>query len=241
MDKKLLDNKNCLITGATGGLGKELTTNLLSKNCNVFLTSKTDAKLKKFVKQLKNNHNDLIIKYKSANLEKSNNIEKLIKSVNSQSFKVDILINCAGVFPVKSLLQSKFSDIDSCFSINITAPILLSKEFSKNMIAQKWGRIINIASSSAYDGFENTSIYSASKHALLGFSRSIQKELKSKNIRVICISPGSIKTKMGKKVLNQNYETFIEPKEISELTMSILELNNEMSVDEIRLNRMNFS
>ena len=46
------------------------------------------------------------------------------------------------------------------------------------MIAKKWGRIVNIASSSAYDGFENTSIYSASKHALLGFSRSLQKELK---------------------------------------------------------------
>lgn len=241
MNEKLLENKNCLLTGATGGLGKELTLKLLSKNCNLFLTSKNESKLKQFCKQLKNKNNQKIIKYKSANLEKSNDIEKLIKYVNLESFKVDILINCAGVFPVNSLSKLKIPDINSCFSINVKAPIIFSKEFSKNMIAKKWGRIVNIASSSAYDGFENTSIYSASKHALLGFSRSIQKELKTKNIRTICVSPGSIKTKMGKKVLNQNYETFIDPKEISTLIISLLELDNEMIIDEIRLNRVNMS
>ncbi len=241
MVKQLLENKNCLLTGATGGLGKELASTLLSKNCNLFLTSNHELKLRKLSKELKNKNTKKIIKYKSANLEKTNDIKKLIKYVNSNSFKVDILINCAGIFPVKSLSKSKISDIDSCLLINIRAPIILSKEFSKHMISKKWGRIVNIASSSAYDGFENTSVYSASKHALLGFSRSLQKELKSKNIRTICISPGSIKTKMGKKVLNQNYQTFIDPKEMSALIISLLELNNEMIIDEIRLNRMNTS
>lgn len=239
METKLLKNKNCLLTGATGGLGKELALTLLSKNCNLFLTSKNELKLKQFSNQLKKKNDKNIIKYKSANLEKSEDIDELIKCVNLESFNIDILINCAGVFPVSPLSKLKISDIDSCFSINVKAPILFSKEFSKHMVTKKWGRIVNIASSSAYDGFANTSLYSASKHALLGFSRSLQKELKSKNIRTICISPGSIKTKMGKKVRNQNYQTFIKPKEISTLVVSLLELDNEMVVDEIRLNRMN--
>ena len=134
MNKEILENKNCLITGATGGLGKELCLTLLSKNCNLFLTSKNESKLKKFCKELKNQNNHQTIKHKSVNLEKSADIEKLIKYVNLSCFKVDILINCAGIFPVKSLYKSKISDIDSCFSINVKAPIIFSKEFSRRIL-----------------------------------------------------------------------------------------------------------
>jgi 3-oxoacyl-[acyl-carrier protein] reductase len=105
------------------------------------------------------------------------------------------------------------------------------------MKKKKWGRIVNIGSSSSYDGFSETSIYSASKHAILGFSRSIQKELKSYGIRTYCISPGSIKTKMGKKIKGQKYSTFINPKEIAEVILNLVKLDKEMIITEIRLDR----
>jgi short-subunit dehydrogenase len=235
---EILINKNCFLTGATGGLGRQIAYSLISQNCNLFLTSKNELKLKKLVNDLKKRNDSITIKYKAANLENSDDVDNIIKDVKTKSFSIDILINCAGIFPVKSISKSKSLDFDSCFSINVRAPFFFAKEFSKNMSSKKWGRIINIASSSAYDGFENTSIYSASKHALLGLSRSLDKELKSKNIRTICISPGSIKTKMGKKVPNQNYETFMNPKEIASLIISLISYDNEMTINEIRLNRM---
>ena len=95
-----------------------------------------------------------------------------------------------------------------------------------------------MGSSSAYDGFENTSIYCATKHALLGFSRSIQKELKEKNIRVFFIAPGSIKTNMGKKVKGQDYKTFLDPDEIAEYIIFLISFNKNLTTDEIMLKRM---
>ena len=108
------------------------------------------------------------------------------------------------------------------------------------MIKNKWGRIINIASSSAYGGSPMTSVYCASKHALLGFSRSLYKELKGDNVRVICVSPGSIKTEMGRKVeeLGQDFDTFMEPDELAEYIVYSSSLDGNMISEEIRLNRV---
>ena len=97
--------------------------------------------------------------------------------------------------------------------MNVRAPIFLTKEFVKDMVSDKWGRIINIASSGAYNGQEKTTIYRASKHALLGFSKAIHKEFHESNVRTFCISPGPIKSKMGELITphlnkNENYDTF---------------------------------
>jgi 3-oxoacyl-[acyl-carrier protein] reductase len=106
------------------------------------------------------------------------------------------------------------------------------------MIKSRWGRIINIGSSSAYAGSQETSLYCASKHALLGFSRALHDELKKNNIRTYCVSPSGAKTEMGKLIKNQNFETFIDPKEIAEYVAFICSFDGEMISDEIRLNRM---
>ena len=100
------------------------------------------------------------------------------------------------------------------------------------------GRIVNIGSSSAYAGFKETSIYCGSKHALLGLSRAVYEELKEHNIRTFCISPGSVKTDMGKKVKNQNFDTFIDPKEIAEYVSFVMSFDGSMISEEIRLNRV---
>ena len=106
------------------------------------------------------------------------------------------------------------------------------------MKKKQWGRIVNLGSSSSYSGFKNGSIYCTSKHAILGFSRSLHSELKEDNIRVFCISPGSVKTKMAKKSKDQNFETFLNPKQVAEFIVHAISYDNEMIADEIRLNRM---
>ena len=98
--------------------------------------------------------------------------------------------------------------------------------------------LINIGSSSAYAGFSGSATYCSSKHALLGLSRSAFNEYKEHNIRVISVSPGSIKTKMGKKVKNQIYDTFIETNEISKFVVDLIEYDGNMVCEEVRLNRM---
>lgn len=237
MKKSILFGKNCFLTGATGGLGREIAISLAKNNCNLFLTATNPKKLLKLQKDLLKINPSIMVFYKVGDLSKLSNIKNLIDFSMKKFPSIDILINCAGIFPVKSLQSSTINDFDTCFAINVRAPFILSKEFSKNMNQKKWGRIINIASSSAYSGFKDTSIYCASKHALLGFSRSLFQEFKNKNVRTICISPGSIKTQMGKKVRNQNYDTFIDPTDLSQLIIEALSHNKEMIVEELRVNR----
>ena len=235
---QILRGKNCLITGATGGLGKEIAKEFAKNGCNLFLTGRNNDKLNSLKNELENSVNEIKIDFEDADLSDDGEIQKLIEKVKGVFANIDILVNCAGVFPVKLLSDSTVEDFEKCFGVNVKAAFILCKEFSQGMISKKWGRIINIASSSAYAGFKNTSIYCSSKHALLGLSRSLHSELKEYNVRTFCVSPGSIKTPMGKSVTGQNYETFLNPSEIAELIVHLVSFDNEMISQEIQLSRM---
>ena len=233
----ILKNKNCLLTGATGGIGKELAKQLSKENCNLFLTSTNSKKLIKLKNELETS-TDSSIFYKSANFSNSKDLVNLVKEVKKTIKNIDILINCAGIFEIKSIFKSTIENYDSMFNVNVKMPFILSKEFSKDMIKKKWGRIINIGSSSSYSGFKNGSLYCSSKHAVLGLSRSLQSELKQNNIRVLCISPGSTQTKMGKISKDQDFNTFLSAKEVARYIIFSLSFDKEMIIDEVRLNRM---
>ena len=234
---QILKGKNCLITGATGGLGKEIAKEFAKNSCNLFLTGRNDEELNSLKNELQNDQ--IKIDFEAADLSDVDDIQKLIDKTKNAFPNIDILVNCAGIFPVKLLSDSTVDDFEKCFSVNVRAAFVLCKEFSQGMISKKWGRIVNIASSSAYAGFKNTSIYCSSKHALLGLSRSLHSELKEHNVRTFCVSPGSIKTPMGKSVVGQSYETFLNPSEVAELVGRLISFDNEMISQEIQLHRMN--
>jgi 3-oxoacyl-[acyl-carrier protein] reductase len=139
---------------------------------------------------------------------------------------------------VKFLSDSNLNDFDTTINLNVRAPFIFCKEFVEDMMKNKWGRIINIGSISAYTGSKETSLYCASKHALLGFSRALHDELKKYNIRTFFVSPSGTKTAMGKLIKNQNFDTFINPMEIAEYVVFICSFDGEMISDEIKLNRM---
>lgn len=238
MNKEIINNKNCFVTGASGGIGKEIAIQLAKSGCNVFLTGRNTAKLESLKKEIEDIGNNVKVFYGTSDFNKAEDIKNIIKIAREKLGKIDILVNCAGIFPVKSIADSTIEDFDKCFNVNVKAPFIFCKEFSKDMVENKWGRIVNIGSSSAYAGFKDTSIYCASKHALLGFSRSIYNELKERKIRTFCVSPCSVKTEMGKLVKNQEFDTFIEPKEIAKYVVFLISFDDNMISEEVRLNRM---
>jgi|10_taG_2_1085330.scaffolds.fasta_scaffold02010_6 NAD(P)-dependent dehydrogenase (short-subunit alcohol dehydrogenase family) len=210
---KSLEGKKVLVTGAKRGLGKSLVNSYRRVGAKVIPMTREEC-----------------------DLRDTNQIYSFLDSVG----RVDVLVNCAGVFPLNELHNISLKQYNECIQVNLTAPFILSQELSKGMIERGWGRIVNIASSSAYGGGAKTSVYCASKHALLGLSRSLFAELKSKGVRVICVSPGTIKTDMGKDVekLGQTFDTFMNPDEVAEYIVYNTSLNDNMVSEEIRLNRM---
>ena len=208
---KVLKDKKVIVTGAGGGLGKELVNEFRSHGCEVFPIARQ--------------HGDLT---------DPETIEKIKKTYKS----IDILINCAGLFLIKPLLETSLVEYEKMFNINVKAPFMLSKAFAPHMIKNKWGRIVNIASSSAYNGGADTGLYCMTKHALLGMSKSLYVELKSHGVRVHNVSPGSIQTKMGAGDYRQDFSTFIKPKEIASYISFVISFDSEMVVEETRLNRI---
>ena len=199
-----LKNRNIFLTGATGGIGKEICYEFDREGCNVFATST-----------------------KRHDLRKLDEIYKAAIDAKQRLGHIDILINCAGIF------EGDFEDI---FSVNVKAPYVFIRQFQDEMMKRKWGRIVNIGSTSAYMGVSGSALYCASKHALLGLSRSFYKELKDYNVRVFCLSPGSVQTRMGKKI-NGDWNTFIDPKELAQYIIHILKYDSELITEEVTINR----
>ena len=241
MAQNILKNRNCLITGATGGLGREIAIEMAKEDCNLFLTSK-EENLEELKSEIAKINNEISIEYHLTDLRNDAEITSLINDVRRKFSHIDILINCAGENHRKSIAESTVQEFDSCMSLNVRAPFILSKEFSNDMVKNGWGRIVNIASSSAHNGFKNAAIYCSSKHALLGLSRTLFAELKHQNIRTFCVSPGSMKTKMAKEdeglLAEHDYNTFMEPNEVAEFISKIISYDNEMISQEINLSRL---
>ena len=243
MNDKILKNKNCLITGAAGGLGREISIEMAKKGCNLFLIGRNKTKLENLKSEIQSINNTISIEYQLTDLRITEQIDSLISNVRQKFSHIDILVNCAGENHRKPISESTIEEYDSCMNLNVRAPFILSKEFSKDMINNQWGRIVNIASSGAYNGLKKTIIYRSSKHALLGLTRSLYNELKQHNVRAFCISPGPIKTDMGTEIItkenpNEDYESFINPKEIAEFITFVICFDNNLISPEIRLGRV---
>ena len=235
---KKFQNKNCLIVGASGGIGNEIAKKISELDCNLFLVGKNKNKLSALKKEITNKNKTIKIEFGLVDLTDDQSINNLIKKIRNEFGTIDILINTAGLFIVKSIQNSSIQEFDDCFRINVRAPFIFCKEFSKDMKKRGWGRIVNIGSSSSYNGFKNGTVYCSTKHSLLGLSRALFMELKEYGIRTYCISPGSTKTKMGRLSKDQNFETFLNPNEIAEYLTFVISFDNELISEEIKLNRI---
>jgi short-subunit dehydrogenase len=235
--KNILKNKNCLITGATGGIGKEICKQLANYSCNLFLTSTNTKKLKKLKDELKKINKNIEIESFESDLTIEDNINELINSVKEKFSSIDIVINSAGIFMIESIEKSSIENFEKSMNINVKLPFILCKEFTKNMRKKKWGRIIMIGSSSSYSGFKNGSVYCMTKHSILGLSRALNAELKNNNVRILCISPASTQTNMAKISINQDFSTFLNPTEVAEYIIHVMCYDKEMIIDESRLSR----
>ena len=233
-----LGKRVCFLTGGTGGLGFSLALGLVKAGYRLFLTGRKAERLEQVADVLEGVGGSERITWAPGDLGTDHGVEFVAKTALEVFGRVDVLINNAGVFPVGSLLETSMQDYDACFNINVRAAVHLSRLLVPGMIHRGWGRILNIGSSSSYQGYRNTSLYCASKHALLGFSRSLHEELRATGVRAICISPGSIKTQMGRQVQGQDFETFLEPDDITRYLLFLLSLDGNIVSEEVRLNRV---
>ena len=183
-------NKNILITGASGGIGNELVKKFVLLGGNVLGTGTKTEKLDLLKKKYPN------IKVKKFNMEEHSRVEEFIDNVSLELGGLDILINNAGINMDNLSLRMKDEEWKKVININLTSTFLLSKHAIKQMLKNKFGRIVNITSVVGHTGNLGQSNYSASKSGIIGMSKSLAIEYAKKNITVNCVSPGFIASDM---------------------------------------------
>jgi NAD(P)-dependent dehydrogenase (short-subunit alcohol dehydrogenase family) len=231
-----LRGRTALVTGASGGLGSEIARTLGAAGCRLVLTGRDDAKLAHLGRDL--SAQGRAAEWIAADLRDARECEVLAERAQAAVGAVDVLVNAAGVFQVSGLAASRAEDFDALFALNVRAPFLLARALAPGMAERGWGRIVHIGSSSSYEGFANTSLYCASKHALLGLSRSLYREWRGRNVRVFCVAPGSIRTPMGREVPGQDWNTFLDPAEVAAYVAFVIAFDGAAISEEVRVNRV---
>ena len=201
-----LQNKNIIITGATGGIGNSIVDVLTSLDANILVTGTNEKKLEELKsknQKLKSIKQDISV---HENLE--NFVERCCKEFND---KIDVLINNAGITSDNLSIRMSENEWSKVINLNLTSTFLLSKFVIKKMLKQKSGKIINITSVVGHTGNIGQANYAASKGGVLSMSKSLSMEYAKKNITINCIAPGFIDTAMTEKI-NQEYKDQLKSK-----------------------------
>ena len=189
--------KNVLITGATGGIGSAIAEAFAQNGYNVALhTFSKPDEAKKKAEELCGNFGIKTFAVQ-ADISRENEVLAMFKALEKDFGKIDILVNNAGVSFVSMLCDTTEEDYDRVMNVNLKGAFLTSKEAMKNMVHNKWGRIINISSVWGNVGASCEVVYSASKAGLVGFTKALARELAPSGITVNAVSPGLIDTEMN--------------------------------------------
>ncbi|MAC61945.1 MAG: beta-ketoacyl-ACP reductase [SAR116 cluster bacterium] len=221
------ENKVALITGASGAIGKDIAQALSKKGASVILCGTRQDTLAKIANDL--NGSVSII------CENLKNTEKFVKALEKTNLKVDILINNAGVTQDNLLVRMSEGDIEDVINVNLTSLIKITKFLLKNMMKQKYGRIISISSVVGFTGNPGQTNYCASKSGIIGFTKSLALEVASRGITVNAVAPGFITSPMTEKLNEIQRESVTSRIPVqrlgspSDITNSVLFLANEKS------------
>lgn len=196
------ENKVALITGAARGIGKAIAKKFAENGYNVvinYVSAKTD------IKTLTKEFEDLGVKVLLVKADVSNKeeAEGLVNQAIEKFGKIDVLVNNAGITKDNLLMRMSEEDFEKVLDINLKGTFLITKFATKYMMKKRCGSIVNLASVVGVAGNAGQCNYSASKAGVIGFTKSIAKELASRNIRANAVAPGFIKTDMT-DVLSDN-------------------------------------
>ncbi len=203
---KLLKNKYVLITGGTSGIGKEIASHFVRHGANVAVLGRNAENAQKALEEIssfKCIENQSIIA-KVLNVSDRSAVQEGCQEIlNTWGQPIDVLINNAGITRDNLLIRMSEEEWDEVLHVNLKSVYNTCKALARPMMKAKSGKIINIASVIGLTGNAGQVNYAASKSGMIGFTKSLAKELASRGICVNCIAPGYILTRMTEKLPDQ--------------------------------------
>jgi len=228
----LVKNKVIIVTGANRGIGKSIVERLAEEEAIVYGIVRNIPENGTEIYETNNKH---LVKLLSADVKNYDSLSLTFGEIVKLEGKIDVLVNNAGITKDNLLLRMTESDWDDVIDTNLKGTFLAIKAVLKTMMSQKYGRIINIGSVVGSIGNAGQANYAASKAGLIGLTKSVAKELASRNILVNLIAPGYVRTDMTEKLTEEQKDFFVkniplkrvaEPKEIAD---SVIFLSSDLS------------
>lgn len=200
-----LNDKVAIITGSSKGIGYAIAQRLASEGCNLILNARNKESLQQAVEKIKESFpTQPNIMSCVGDVSKEEDVKKIYDFAIEKFGKIDILINNAGITKDNLILRMKVEDWEKVMDINLKSAFLTSKIFLKSILKTA-GSIVNISSIIGEIGNAGQSNYAASKGGMIALTKSLAKEVASRNVTVNAITPGFIKTEMTEK-LNENIQ-----------------------------------
>jgi 3-oxoacyl-[acyl-carrier protein] reductase len=200
-----LTGKVALVTGGTRGIGHDICRAFIDAGAKVALCSRDAAA----AEQAASAFGDGTRGY-ACDVGVSNQAEAFAKAVEKDFGQIDVLVNNAGFTKDNLLFLLSEADWDSVVDTNLKGTFLMTKYAARGMIKRRWGRVINITSVVGLNGNKGQSNYSASKSGIIGFTKSVAKELASRNVLVNAVAPGYIETELTRNITPEAKKYFLD-------------------------------
>ncbi len=201
------NGKTALVTGSTRGIGKAIAVEFAKRGANVVITGRNRGTAELVAENIKNEFGVEAYGFK---LDFAEDVPQQWKEIEKEAGNIDILVNNAGLTRDTLFIRMKDEDWEEVINANLTGTFKITKLVVKGMMKKKWGRIINISSVVAFTGNAGQVNYATTKAGLIGFTKSLAKELASRNITVNAVAPGFIETDMTEKLPAEIKEKYLE-------------------------------
>jgi 3-oxoacyl-[acyl-carrier protein] reductase len=189
-----LDGKTALVTGASQGIGEAVARLLARQGARVVLAARNEERLREIAGEIEAAGGKALPL--TLDVSRPEIFGERLKSLPEDFASVDVLVNNAGVTADNLLARMSLEEWERVIRVNLTGAFALTKEVLRGMMKRRWGRVINVSSVVGMMGNAGQANYAASKAGLIGFSKSLARELGSRNITVNVVAPGYIETAM---------------------------------------------
>jgi 3-oxoacyl-[acyl-carrier protein] reductase len=232
-------SKTALITGGTEGIGRATALAFGRAGYRVGVCSRSEAKVKRMLGELEKEG----IEGAGAAGDVGDPVQaaRISETLIGRLGEVDVLVNNAGVLIAKPFEELSLDDWDRTMSSNVRSLYLMTRATLPAMRRRKDGAIVNVASLAGRNGFVGGTAYTASKHAVLGFSRSLMLETRKDNLREIAICPGSVATEMmrDQPMLKPDPQKVLQPEDVAATILQAIQLPVRALVSELDLRPTN--
>jgi len=203
-----LTGKVAVVTGGSRGIGQAIAQALARVGSRVAVLARDVAKAREAASSLGNGAGGTAQGY-GCDVTDARQVETTVAAVEKDFGQIDVLVNNAGTTRDNLLFRIGEEDWDTVLNTNLKGAFLVTKHAARGMIKRRWGRIINITSVVGISGNKGQANYTASKAGLIGFTKSVSKELASRNVLVNAVAPGFIDTELTRKITGGARETLL--------------------------------